>query len=227
VTPRAIAVCLMVTMPVAGYAQVANNRPVQRLEVDAGGGAFTGGGLGTADANLRANETARRNIPLFSAQSRLAPAPTLHARAGFPINRRVVIEGGVALNHPHLRTAIDADAEGAPPISVVERIDQYVFEGGVVIMLDELRLGERTVPFAATGAGYVRQLHEGLTVIEHGQAYHVGAGMKHWFMTRRQGWVRAAGLRADGRLYLFIGGISSDDVPRPHGAISGSVFVSF
>jgi hypothetical protein len=94
-------------------------------------------------------------------------------------------------------------------------------------MIDEWRMGRRTVPFAAGGVGYLRQLHEGLTVIEQGHFYHAGGGVKHWLMTRERGRLRAVGLRADARLYLLAEGISFDADPRSHLAISGSVFLAF
>ena len=94
-------------------------------------------------------------------------------------------------------------------------------------MLDGIRLGQRTIPFATAGAGYLRQLHEGDTVIEEGQVYEVGGGLKHWLLARNRGVVKAAGIRVDARLYLLTAGITFDDGPRPHGAVSGAVFVAF
>jgi hypothetical protein len=131
------------------------------------------------------------------------------------------------VSHPDLRTSISADAEDAPPITIAERIDQYGIDAGVVVMLSELSLGGRTVPFVAAGAGYLRQLHEGQTVVEQGRAYHAGGGVKHWLLSRDTGWISAAGMRADARVYLMSGGIAFEDRLRPHLAISGSVFVAF
>ena len=51
--------------------------------------------------------------------------------------------------------------------------------------------------------------------------------MKHWLLARDRGVIKAAGLRVDARLYLLTAGITFDDGPRPQGAISGSVFVTF
>lgn len=209
------------------HAQAALDRPVRRVEVAIGAGALGGSSLGSEDANLRANDTTRRPFRLFSTESRFAAAPTVEVRAGFAFNRRFAAEGLFVFSRPDVRTSINADVEGAPSLAVVERIDQYFIEGSVVIMIDKLRLGGRTVPFAAMGAGYLRQLHEGQTVIEEGHLYHLGGGFKHWLMARDRGRIRAAGLRADMRLYLMARGIAFDDRPRPHGAISGSLFVSF
>ena len=94
-------------------------------------------------------------------------------------------------------------------------------------MLDELRIGPRLVPFVAVGGGYLRQLHEGQTLVEQGQVYSAGGGVKYWLMQRKAGTVRAAGLRGDARAYLLRSGFSFDDGARLHVAISGSVFVGF
>jgi hypothetical protein len=164
---------------------------------------------------------------LFRTDSRFASAPTFHVRAGFAFNRRIGVEGGLVLSRPDLRASISADVEDAPPITIAERIDRYALDAGVVFMISELRLGGRTVPFVAAGAGYLRQLHEGQTLVEQGHAYHAGGGVKHWLLARDWGFISAAGMRADARLYLMSGGIAFEDRLRRHVAVSGSVFVAF
>ena len=222
---------LMVAMLLVGalpaHAQMAEQRRVRRVEIDAGGGMLGGAGLGSADANLRANDPARRPSRLFSTGSRVASAPTFHVRVGLAFNRRIGVEGGLMVSRPDIRTSISADVEDAPPITIAERVDQYVIDAGVVVMLLDLRLGGQTLPFVTAGAGYLRQLHEGRTLVEQGRVYHVGGGVKHWLLARDQGFISAAGVRADARLYLMSGGIAFEDRPRPHAAISGSVFVTF
>jgi len=217
---------LALTCLTPAYAQT-DSRPVRRPEVSIGGGWFGGAVLGAADANLRANASPPQPLRLFSTETRMAATPALQADVGFSFNRRWGLEASVMKSRPDLRSSIRADAEGAPPLTVVERVDQYVFEGRVVIMLEELRLGQRTVPFATAGAGYVRQLHEGRTVIDNGRGYHVGGGLKHWLFARDRGVLKAAGARIDARLYVLTAGITFDDDPRPQGAISGAAFVTF
>lgn len=214
-------------VPAAAHAQTADDRPVRRVEVDVGGGLLGGAALGAADANLLANSATRQPFRVFVAESRFGIARPLHARAGFAFNRRFAVEGGLVLSHPEMRTSVSGDVESAPSLAVVQRVDQYFFEASVVVMLDQWRVGSRTVPFAVAGGGYLRQLHEGLTVIEQGHVYHAGGGVKHWLFARDRGRLRAAGLRADARLYLLANGISFDAGPRPHTAISGGVFVAF
>jgi hypothetical protein len=209
-----------------GFAQPAGDRPVRRIEVDAGGGLIGGAQLGSTDANLTANKPTRQPFRLFAVASRLGPAPTFHVRAGFAFTRRFAVEGGLVLSHPEIEVSLSQDVEGAAPLTVTERIDQYFFQGSLLVLVDELRMG-RTVPFVAAGAGYLRQLHEGRTFIEQGHVYHAGGGIKHWLLARSRGPIRAAGLRGDVRLYALARGISFDEGPRSHVAISGSVFLGF
>lgn len=208
-------------------AQVTEQRRVRRVEIDAGGGMLGGARLGSTDASLRANDPARRPYRLFSTESRVASAATFHVRAGVAFNRRIGVEGALMVSRPDIRTSASADVEGAPPITIAERVGQYGLDAGVVVMLSELGFGGRTLPFVTAGAGYLRQLHEGRTLVEQGRVYHAGGGVKHWLLARDRGFISAAGVRADARLYLMSGGIAFEDRPRPHAAISGSVFVTF
>lgn len=207
--------------------QPPDDRPFRRFEASVGAGLFGGSGLGSADASLRANDTTARPFRLFASESRFGPAPLLEARGAYAFTRRVTTEGVFVFARPELRTSVSDDVEGAPALAIVERIDQYLVEGTIVIMLDELGLGRRTVPFASFGVGYVRQLHEGLTLIEQGHSYHLGGGLKHWLTARDRGRIRASGVRVDARLYLMSDGVSFEDGPRPLGAISGGFFVAF
>ena len=42
-------------------------------------------------------------------------------------------------------------------------------------------------PFVTAGGGYLRQLHEGLTVIEEGRVFYVGGGARYWIFARARG----------------------------------------
>jgi hypothetical protein len=116
--------------------------------------------------------------------------------------------------------------EGAPGITLVERLDEYLIDGGINVRLDEFSWKGLT-PFAAVGAGYLRQLHEGLSLIEEGRVYYVGGGAKYALFSRLRGVPRAAGARTDVRLNLLSGGITLDESLRAHVSVSGSVFVVF
>jgi hypothetical protein len=203
------------------------NRPLRRIEASIAGGWLGNAELGARDANLRQNVTPPAPRRLFSTDTQLAGAPALDVGGAFAVSRRWAVEGALVFSRPELRTSVSADAEGTPSITVAERIDQYVVEGRLVVFFEEARLGTRTVPFATAGAGYLRQLHDGRTVIEQGHVYHAGGGLKHWLFARSRGRVRAAGLRADLRLYFLADGIAFDEHPTRHFSATGGLFVAF
>jgi hypothetical protein len=209
----------------SGRAQTTSNEPpLRRVEAAFAGGWLSGAALGGTDANLRTRDGGE--YLLFSADSRFDAAPMLEARVAYPFTRRYTLEGRFGLSRPELRTSISADVENAPALSVAERVDRYTIEGALIVMLNGLRF-RSLVPFASGGAGYLRQLHEGLTLVEEGIVYHVGGGVKHQLFVRQRGWLKAAGLRGDVRLYVVTGGIELDAGAQPHGAASGGVYVTF
>jgi hypothetical protein len=208
-----------------GVAAQHTEPPVHRLDVWAGAGLFTGGDVGTRDATLRANGSSTP-FTLFRTASSLALAPTLELGVGTLVTRRIGAEARLVYGRPDIRTSVTTDAEGAPAVAVVERIDQYAISGGVIVLIDELRLGG-TTPFASAGAGYIRQLHEGRTLVEQGHSFHVGGGVKRWLFVRDRRRLKAAGLRGDARLELVSGGVAFDNRLRARGVLSGAFFVTF
>ena len=220
-----VAIALLVAMPAS--AQTPVPLPTGRFEVDMGGGWLGGARLGLRDADLRAPAQTPAPFRLFRVDSRFHAAPTFHLKSVVALSRRFGVEAGITVSHPELRASVSNDAEAAPPITIAERIDQYSVDAGVIVMIGELALGSRTLPYVAAGAGYLRQLHEGQTLVEEGRVFHAGGGVKHWLVARDQGFINGAGLRVDARLYFMSGGIGFEDGPRRHGAVSGSVFLTF
>lgn len=215
---------LFTAMPAA---QTAADRPVHRFEATAGALWMNGASLGSDDAVLRGNQIPPGDFRLFSTDTRAGAVPGFDARVGYWLTRSISVEGGFVFARPELRTRITSDAENAEALTVEERLDQYFIDASVVVLMNALRIGERTVPFVSGGLGYLRQLHEGGTLVETGQVYHGGAGVRHWLRQRDAGFIRALGLRVDGRVYVLADGARLEDRPRTHGAISGGLFVTF
>jgi hypothetical protein len=219
-----VAAGLLAIAPGSAMAQ-SPEPPLHRFELAAGIGYFGGAPLGDADANQRSG-TSNDPYRLFATSSTLTETRVVDLRAGFDLTRRFGLEAHALFGHPELHTEISGDAEGAPTITAVERLDHYLIDGGVVVRLDEFRVkGLR--PFVTAGGGLLRQLHEGLTVIESGQVFYVGGGARYWMFVRARGVPRAGGLRADVRLNVLTGGIEIDDRRRRHLSISGSFFLLF
>jgi hypothetical protein len=219
-----VGACLLTCLPVTGQAQT-TDPPLHRLELAAGIGFLGGAPLGDGDAVLRSS-TSSDPYRVFETSSRLLGTRVVDLRAGLDLTRRYGFEAHALFGHPELRTTVTGDVEGAPGIDVVEQLDHYLIDGGIVVRLDELRLkGLR--PFVTAGGGYLRQLHEGLTVIEEGRVFYVGGGARYWIFTRARGVPRALGARADVRLNMLSGGITFDDESRRQPSISASLFVVF
>jgi hypothetical protein len=219
-----VALVAAIAWPVDAAAQTKGL--AHRVEITGGGGLQTGADLGTQNADLRANSTTPQPFALFTTESRLSRTWLADARIGFVVSPRITVEGRLGYSRPFLETSVSADTEGAASITVVERVDQYVIDAGIVIRLDEARIG-RLTPYVAGGAGYLRQLHEGLTVIEQGHVYHLGGGLTLDVVTRNRGVIRAAGLRVDARVYFLSGGISLGNGVVTQGTMTGGLFFRF
>lgn len=203
------------------------DRPAHRFETSIGALWLGGAAEGSDKAELRANQMPAAPFTLFSADTRIGSAPGFDGRIGFWITRTLAVEGGFVYAQPQVRIRVTGDSEGADPLTLEDDLDQYFIEVTAVFLLDALRLGSRTIPFVSGGGGYLRQLHEGRTLVETGQLYHVGGGVRHWLWTRNAGFIRALGLRADARAYVLVNGFALDDDAKVHGAVSASGFVTF
>lgn len=198
----------------------------RRLEVSLGGGFLLGAALGDADTSIRANANVARPYPLFATSTRQAPAPTVDVRVGTWLTRRFGAEAALSCARPEVRTSVTADVEGAPNLTVVERIDQYVIEGRFLVSLDQA--GRRPLhPFLAAGVGYLRQLHEGLITIESGHVVHLGGGVRHTWRSRPTGFLRRAGVRAEAGVKILSGGVTVTTDTRVHGVATGSLVLGF
>ena len=207
----------------AAHAQA--DPPMHRLQLAAGVGFLGGASLGVADANLRSS-VANDPYRVFTTSSRFGSALALDLRAAVDLTRRFGLEAHALYGHPELQTEVTGDVENAPPVTAVERIDHYLIDGGILIKLDELRV-RGWQPFVAAGAGYLRQLHEGLTLTEDGQVFYVGGGVRTTIVTRTKGFVRGLGVRGDVRFNILSGGITVEDKARQQLSASASFFVVF
>jgi hypothetical protein len=199
----------------------ARSEPVG-IQVGVGVGWLGGAALGEQPADLRA--ASGGPYRLFESESDLGASVSFELRVGFGLTPRFGIEGRVARSAPDLDTMVSSDAEARGSFTISESIDQYVFDGGVVIRLDELEtMG--LMPFASAGAGYVRQLHEGGDLVEEGQIFYVGGGFTRMFYSRSQGFIRAASARVDLRLNVF--SLDLDEDSRSQGSLAGSIVFTF
>jgi hypothetical protein len=173
--------------------------------------------LGSADANLKANDTAGSAYRLFAASGDFVSAPGLEARASLHLTRMFAIEGGVTYSRPSVKVTIANDAEGAAGLTINgETASQFFVDASLVMYPTKASAARRRLrPFVEFGVGYLRELHgqsgatSGYFSKETGQVYHAGGGARYYFRTRSGGGlVKAYGLRFDARYYFRNGGFS-------------------
>jgi hypothetical protein len=215
-----VAVGSAVSVP--SLAAQAVSEPVGRLQIVVGVGWLGGAAFGEQPADLRA--ASGGPYRLFESESDLSATGAFETRVGIALTPRYGIEGRAAIARPELRTTVSSDAEATGSFTIAESIDQYVFDGGVVIRFAQWA-GMGLTPFASAGAGYVRQLHEGQELVETGHLFYVGGGFTHPLFARPQGLIRAASVRADLRLNVFY--LELDEGSRPQGSVSGSLVLTF
>ena len=225
-SPRIVPLALItfgaLTLEVASAAAQTTSEPVGRLQVAVGAGWLGGASLGEQPADLRS--ASATPFQLFDTETDLGSAGTFEARVGFALTPHFGIEGRAAISRPELSTVITNDVEAPGTFTAVERIDQYVFDGGIVVRFGAWD-GLGLTPFATAGLGYVRQLHEEHELVEEGHLFYVGGGVTHTMFSRPQGVIRAASLRADVRLNVF--SVELDEANRSQGSVTGSLVLTF
>jgi len=163
---------------------------------------------------------------LFQSTTDLEQSTGAEVRVGVRLTSFLQVEATVALNRMDLTTRVTGDVEGAADATAVEPVTQYAFEGGVLLPFGRLRRG-RLTPFAAGGAGYVRQVHDGRALVDTGHCYYVGGGVKYVLTSGGTGKLKATGLRGDVRAVFTSTAIAPDDQLRAAPSISGSYFIRF
>lgn len=218
--PSALAVMAFLLCAPAAHAQ---GRSAGGLEVGFAVGWAGGPSFGTADASLRTRTG--DDFQLFTTESKMGAAPRIEARAAYGLSSRYTVEGRFSYGRPEIRTAIVDDVEGAPDLEIAEQIDEYTFEGALLVLFGANAEGALR-PFLSVGAGYLRQLHEGQTLVENGAVFHAGGGVRVPFFVRQQG-VKTVGVRADARITFRHGGAALADGVTASPSIAGGVFVGF
>lgn len=164
---------------------------------------------------------------LFQTRTALAPATGFEGGLSLRLGPSVDLRGFALYARSDLRTAISSDVEGVPDVVASEAVTQLAVEGALVVRLSNWRPIDRTTPFVSGGGGYLRHLHEGRILVDHGITFHLGGGVDYLLQAAGRGAVKATGLRVDMRSVWRKGGVAFDD--RWHGApaVGVSVFARF
>lgn len=164
---------------------------------------------------------------LFATESEIRQAVAYGARIGLRLTGRLHVETGVFYSKPELVVHVSEDVEGAEDATVGDAISQFQVDVGMLAQLTRVRPGQRTIPFATAGAGYLRELHEEQTLLVTGRSYYLGGGLKRILTIRQGSSLRAAGVRVDGRLVARSKGAGFDDRVHLAPSFGGSLFFSF
>jgi hypothetical protein len=203
-----------------------------RIEVSGGTGLVGGTDLGTASATLTGPGVPTGTpVTLFDTATTIESGPRYEARVAWRLTRALQVEGGLAVNRTHLATSITNDFEQAPNTEATEKLTEYAIEAGLLLHLTKLTFaGGRARPFVTGGAGYLRQVHEGQTLIDTGQSAYAGGGLTFTLrQAPRRAFIEGLGLRADVRANFRSGGFErGDDGGATYApSVTGGLFVRF
>ncbi len=163
---------------------------------------------------------------LFSSSATLGAAPGVDARIGVRLTDRLQIEGAGSYGMPRLRTSVANDIE-AGAATIMEPTKQLLVEGSVLVSFKPWRADRRRAPFVAGGAGYLRQLHEGATLVQTGPTFHAGGGVKFAMVNRSRTRLKSVGLRLEARALARPGGVALDGRMHLAPALGAGLFLAF
>lgn len=190
------------------------------------GGAWTGAeSLGSVRAETRAaglGTLTPSAFPLFTTDSTLEGGPRAELAVAVPVTRTLLVEILGTAARPTLATAISRDAEGAPATTVREDVDDYTIGARLLYDVPRFSVGDRARPYLLAGGAYLRQLHQDQVLVETGQAWTAGAGLRVWLVGARQG--RSLGVTTEVAWQWRTGGIAFTDGARGVPSLSLRLF---
>jgi hypothetical protein len=218
-----LAIGCLCALPPAARAQSAEESLPGRIELAAGLFSAAQSSFGTRDATE--TSAAGPRFVLFSTASVLDATAGAAASVGVRLTRALQVDFGASYSVPTLRTTISADAEKATATDATESVKQVMIDGSLIMHLPRWRLGARSVPFVDGGVGYLRQLHTGRTLVDTGQTYHIGGGVKVALLSASRARLKEVGIRAEARALSRSKGITLDGHSHVSPALLISLFV--
>jgi hypothetical protein len=181
--------------------------------------------LGSNDANETTTTGGR--LKIFTTSSDLSSVAALEGRIAVRLVRSLEAEVEASFGTPQLKISISNDIENAPPVTAIERVQQFTIGAGVIWYLPFGARSSRLAPFVTAGGGHLRQMHQERTLLATGQFYQVGGGVKLLLFSRPRGLVNAIGVRADARAVVRMKGVAFDEGGHASPALGVSAFVRF
>lgn len=190
------------------------------------GGAWTGQeALGALRAETRATGLGTLTpaaLPLFVTESTLEGGLRAELAVAVPVTRTLLVEVLGTAAGPTLSTAISRDAEAAPATTVTDAVDDYTLGARVLYDLPRLSIRHRARPYLLAGGAYLRQLYQDQVLVETGQVWTAGAGMRLWLVGARRG--RSLGVTTELAWQWRTGGITFTDGARGVPSLSLRLF---
>lgn len=221
--------CLTFARPV--LAQGVTAAAPARFELGASIGVDGGVSFGGRDARLTANGTGRTadSFVLFRTSTEMRRAGAIAGRLAIALGRGLSVEGAMSLHRAAIVTTIHSDVERpGETFTLDERLSRYAFEASVLLHLRALSFADgRGLPFVEAGGAYLRDVDIGKVLVETGRSFHAGGGIKYYFLARRNRFLKAAGLRVEGRWERISRGFNPAGAARRHGSGAAGVFVGF
>jgi hypothetical protein len=196
-----------------------------RIEVSAGAIWVAHQALGSTDANE--TTPGGSSLKIFTTASDLASAAGAEGRIAVRLLRSLEAEVEASYGTPRLNVTISNDFENAAPVTATEVVQQFTVGAGVVWYLPFRPWTSRLAPFVTAGGGQLRHRHEQRTLLEIGQYYQVGGGVKFLLFSRPRGFLNAIGARVDVRAVVRKKGVAFDDGGHASPAVGASAFVRF
>jgi hypothetical protein len=214
---RTVLIALAVLLvPALAHAQ----RPKPQSEIGGDLRWLTGVQFNQVGAHETAFGGATRSV--FQSSTSLAQAACPELKFIRNLTSVLDAEGSIALGRTELRTQITQDPEAAN-VTITEPVTAYLLEGGVAAHLARWRKG-RAAPFASGGIGYLREIHDGQTLIEGGASWYVGGGLRFPPKNTTAHGLKSAALRLELRATILPGGSTLDGHTHVLPSLIGGVF---
>jgi hypothetical protein len=215
---RTVPVALvLLLLPTFAFAQQTSER---RTEV--GGDVRWLTGLQFNDVNATETAFGGTTRTVFRSSTSLDQAACPEARVAVSLLRWIDAEGALTFGRTQFTTQITQDPEAAN-VTLSEPVTLYLLEAGVAAHPARWHRG-RGAPFVSAGVGYLRQLHDGHTLVDGGQTWYMGGGLRYPLKDEAGHGVRSAGLRLEVRATILTGSAALDGARHVLPAVIAGVF---
>lgn len=168
------------------------------------------------------------SLALFRTSTQLAAGNGLVGCVGIKLTPTFELEASGTYATPPLRSEISGDFESAAPVTAIETVHHFTVGAGLLWYVRRHQAyPARVAPFLMAGGGYLREVHEGMVLVETGRFYEAGGGVKFLFARREARFLKGVGLRIDARALARRGGAAFDGRSHVSPKLGAAVFVRF